>query len=123
MQDPLLEPDKIECHRDGSRRRLCKKLRGRCSRWMKMSLVDRRTGETIDDWMCGDTWDTILNMEILQRLGGVQQATEIFRNEMARLNTEMLQQNSEIVCQNDKLLRINVDNTMRVINGTHNDSS
>lgn len=90
MQDPFLEPDKIECHRDGSRRRLCKKLRGHCSRWMKMKLVNRTSGEVVDEWMCGDTWDTILNMEILSVLDGVQKATESFRNQMVRQNDEML---------------------------------
>jgi len=89
MEDPLLRPDEITCHRT-AHKKLCKNHRDHCGLWMKMAHTNSLTGLTVDEWQCGDIWNTILLTKIIQNLDGVQQATESFRNEMVKRGDTVL---------------------------------
>ena len=88
MKEPMFDQDTVDCHRSGTSlfksgfKKTCKECRDKCGLWMKMTRTDPRTGGKIDQWMCGDIWNVVLQTEIIQHLEGVQQATESFRNEV-----------------------------------------
>ena len=90
MQDPYLDPDQLMCHRTAFKQS-CKKHREHCGLWIKMCRRDVTTGLTIDDWLCGDTWKTILDAEIIQRLNEQGAAIESLRNELAAGQNALIQ--------------------------------
>ena len=121
MQDPIKSPDELTCPYTGHKK-LCKKHRDHCGKWMKMTRTDPRTGTAVDEWLCNDTWNTILMTEIIQRLDGVQGATESFRNEMVNRNDAFLQLGVERLRLASQAGPPSIPNAMEVINDESHDS-
>lgn len=122
MQDPLLKPDELTCHRTGHKK-LCKSLRDKCPLWMKMTRKDPRTDAVIDEWLCGDVWDTILHAEAIREMRGVHAALNSFRNETVKRSDSVLHLAAEMALVNQVQLP-RAPEPMEVIpDGQNNDSS
>ncbi len=96
MQDPLLKPDEIKCHRTAMKK-LCKDCRDTCGLWIKMRRKDPRTDAVIDEWLCGDTWQVILAAELVREMQGVHAALNDFRNETVKRSDGVLHLAAEMM--------------------------
>ena len=77
------DPDKLTCPYTGHKK-LCKKLRDNCPKWVKLVGTNPQTGVPVDEWACADTWEPILLVEISQKLNQQGASLDSFRNEMVR---------------------------------------
>lgn len=90
-------PDhEIKCHRDGSKRRLCKDLRGTCEMWIRLPRKARATGEDVEEYHCGDVWNVILQAEALREMAGLHAALNDFRNETIKRSDGVLAMAAEM---------------------------
>jgi hypothetical protein len=53
----------------------------RCAWWMKLSGIDKNTGQPIDDWGCAVTWLPTLLVENANEMRQAGAAIESMRNE------------------------------------------
>ena len=53
---------------------------GRCGRWVTIAGEDPQTGAAQSKSMCVDDWKPTLLIDVARKMGGVQAATESFRN-------------------------------------------
>ena len=88
--DSNKHPDEMKCHRDGTKHRLCKTLRGTCSLWIRIPRKNNLTGEDVEEYHCGDVWNVILAAEAIRETVGVHAALNSFRNEMIERNNEFI---------------------------------
>ena len=122
--DSNKHPDEMKCHRDGTKHRLCKKLRGTCSLWIGLPRKVRLTGEDVEKYHCGDVWNVILAAEALREMAGLQGAMHSFRTEAMKKSDGVLQMAAEMMLLKQTLEDLPDFNKMEVISdGQNNDSS
>ena len=120
--DANKHPDEMKCHRDGTKHRLCKDLRGTCSLWIRLPRKVRLTGEDVEEYYCGDVWNVILAAENLREMAGLHAAMNSFRNEMVKRSDGVLQQAAEMALLHQTLPRPDFK-SMEVISDESNNSS
>ena len=97
MIDTGKHPDEMKCHRDGTKHRLCKDLRGTCSLWIRLPRKSRLTGEDVEEYHCGDVWNVILAAELCRETAGVHAALNSFRNETVKRSDGVLHLAAELM--------------------------
>mgnify|MGYP000365064892 CR=1 FL=1 len=115
-------PDEMKCHRDGTKHRLCKALRGTCSLWIRLPRKVRLTGEDVEEYHCGDVWQVILAAEANREMVGLHAAMNSFRNEMCKRSDGVLQQAAEMALLHQVLPPPDPDR-MEVISDDRNNRS
>ena len=120
--DSNKHPDKMKCHRDGTKHRLCKDLRDTCSLWIRLPRKNRLTGEDVEEYHCCDVWNTILAAEQCRETAGLHAAMNSFRNEMCKRSDGVLQQAAEMALLH-QILPLPDPDKMKVISDDRNNSS
>ena len=62
----------------------------KCPKWISIKMDHPQTGEQIDRWECADTHNTIILVDILRKLNGVQAATESRGNDTIKMLGESI---------------------------------
>lgn len=115
-------PDEMKCHRDGTKHRLCKDLRGTCSLWIRLPRKVRLTGEDVEEYHCGDVWNVILAAENLREMAGLHAALNSFRNETVKRSDGVLHLAAEMVLAKQAAIPADPSN-MEVISDDRNNNS
>jgi len=76
-------------------------IENECQWFTHLQGKNPQTGADIDQYGCSVEWLPILLVELRQGVGGVQSATESFRNEMVKDNDEMLR-----ITQNESIKKL-----------------
>lgn len=88
----------IECPLGGQCEHIKDNKLHRCAWYTKLVGKDPQSNKEIDEWACAMSWMPIMMVENTQRVRGMTQATESFRNESVRVNKQVAIETNKLTC-------------------------